>query len=228
MIAYRLCSKTFSVQSLLLNGVGAASNGQRWNVPGLRAAYCGTTETVCISEIGYYKIISQVDILQHRLLGGKRPTQALIEACMNQTFTLSKLEVSDDLKICDLTDQSILRDALLRHQLPTYTIADYRKSPHQLLENQWTQELGTKICNEGFHGLYAKSARLNLGKCLILFSGRLLPNNVKVVEQKDYSLSAVDSGGRKISLRSSPVRNKILFEDDNNSRGLVDVLEFPI
>ncbi len=220
MIAYRFCSSQFSSSNLLLNGVGAANNGRRWNELGTRAAYCGTAVELCISEIGYYTIISQVDSILARLSFSKKPTKAMIDNAIEQPFVMSKMRLSEDLNICDLTDKFVLKETLLKHDLPDYSVNDYRKSPYALLENQWTQFLGSRIYQEGYHGLYAKSARSNSGKVLVLFSSKLLPSQVDVLEQKTYRISAIDSRYRKISIRSKPVRDQVLCEDEMGSRSL--------
>jgi hypothetical protein len=229
MIAYRLTREAYSHPSIVFNGIGASNNGRRWNAIGTRAAYCSQDELVCAAEIGYYSIISQVDLILGTYSNGTAPTKARVDSAINQEFVLTKFEIDGEMKKLDIsTDLSLSKVLKVYGIKENYTVNDSRKSPYSLLPSTWTQTLGTNFCENGYHALTAKSARSDRGNIEVLFSKNILPDKIRILSQEKLKLSAVDVKNKKINFKNAkPVRNKVMLERTSDSF-LIDILEYNI
>lgn len=224
MICWRIVDHTWSAEVDILNGKGAFANPGRWNKRGLSATYTGMTIEVAAAEKGFYRIRQVAErMLVARDSREKRELKKLLKG---QSMILAKIEVSDSLAIKNTTVQSNLSDELTAATLPSFTIEDARRSPHDLLPGEWTKQLGSKVAKSAA-GLRALSARSNISDVLVLYPTSISPEAVRVLSIQEILLQGVTSQGTPYFSGADVDPSRLLLNLGHSNQKMVDVLHFP-
>lgn len=165
--AFRATSVEYANRDDLLTGLGAKSNGGRWNPPGnFAAVYISTTAEVAVSEY-----------LAHQRYFGFRDSDAL-------PCALVGLEVQFQ-KVLDLTDGEV-RKALAVSEARMTNDAWRKAKKHESL----TQAIGRLAFEAELEAIIVPSSAAPGEKNLVVFPGNLVPPDgyVRVVNRDKLPL----------------------------------------
>ncbi len=157
-----------------LSGNGASAFGGRWNPIGTRTIYSGTEIETVVAEKAHYAMLNRLKLVPPNTLITGKINSDLKKLLKPRQFVLIEFEMVDN-NLCSIYDDLSLINYLSRYQLPQYTVNDSRKSPHDLLPNQWTRILGKTEMELGKIGLITKSARSDCGYCTPLYPDNFKP-----------------------------------------------------
>lgn len=198
---------------------GASKYGGRWNVMNQRAIYCSSEAKCVLAEKGYYEILSK--ITSHQI--NKNNPKASFDLIIDIKTNLIELE-AQSLKILDLTNQEEL-NKICKDLGLSIKVSDYRKSAYLAFKPRYTQLIGKEAQRIGFNGIKVLSARSNHGHNIVLYPETFEAHQLNILKTETIYLSAVDSKGKKLKMKNSPVVDRILATNKNLNM-LIDVTIF--
>jgi RES domain-containing protein len=155
---FRFQTVDFPAPKDVLSGEGARWRGGRWNPPGLTTLYGSTTDTTALEECKANDRYYGVETKSPRLL-------VAIESRLT--------------RVLDLTSPATRR--ALDVTLTELAAEDWRKLLAAGKES-FTQAIGRAVAAAGGSGLLARSATVQRGVNVIIFSGACAADRLEVVE----------------------------------------------
>ena len=176
MILSRVAGVKFSQLPQLLDGLGAARGGGRWNPHGLPAVYLAELEATAVAEKAFYSIIIAAVDFNASLRAGQIRTLGERGFFADQPYVLSNIEFEEQqLNLADIsTDTEIARWSKSIKLNLTFQECIHDK----VFDIQHkTQEFARLVREHGHNGLIVPSAR-HAGNCIVLFPDDF-PNGIE-------------------------------------------------
>lgn len=213
MRCFRTVQLEYGNKDQLFSGYGAKLAAARWHETGSAIVYCSTDIETSISERAFHSMILPIEQYNRAVKEkGKNLPAYYYEAVQKVKFAVGEIEIIKTDRIVDLTAEDELNFFLKQASLPEKTLAEARRSAYRQYPPIWTRLLSQYLCDQGYLGFCAPSARSNKGNTLVVFENNLEPENFDILRIEEVEISAIQIQGGTLKKGEIATLEKVFYK----------------